>query len=100
RLLRLFGHGSGAGIDVRLQVAGKFQLPVHLAVDERILAALAHFAVQLVSRLSLHSTWWQSLSGLARVFEPGHGVFPVRLVARRQLAVCRLGTLSWRVPWC
>ena len=53
RLLRLLGHGHRARAHARLRVPGELQLPVHLASYHRVLAALAHLAVELDARLPL-----------------------------------------------
>ena len=54
RLLRLLGHGPRARADVRVSGCRELRPAVRLALDHRVLAALAHVAVALVPRLPLH----------------------------------------------
>ena len=55
RFLRLLGHGERTVPAVRLSHHQQLRLSLHRAVDAGVLAALAHLAVELVPRLSLHS---------------------------------------------
>ena len=59
------------------------------------LAAVAYLPLELVSRLSLHSSGWQSLFDLAQPPESAPGFPPLRFVAWRQLDFCRLGFIPW-----
>ena len=54
RLFRLFRHGDRARAVVRHPAAGEFPLALQGGLDHRILAPLAHHAVALPARLSLH----------------------------------------------
>ena len=51
RLLRLLGHGARPDAAVRLPDPRELQLSLRLAIDPRVLAALAYLAVELVPRL-------------------------------------------------
>lgn len=55
RLLRLLRHGDGCCSHVRHQAPGQFLLALQVAVHHRVLAALAHHAVAVPARLSLHT---------------------------------------------
>ena len=55
RLFRLFGHGDRPCADARLPAARELQHAVSLVQHHRVLAALAHLAVHLDPRVSLHS---------------------------------------------
>src|SRR3712207_7196465 len=52
RFQRLFRHGDRTGIDVRVRVPEKLRLAVSIAINHRLLAALAHLAFDLVDRKS------------------------------------------------
>ena len=54
RFQRLFRHGAGLLADAGHTPAGEFPFPLQGGQHHRILAALAHFAVGLPARLSLH----------------------------------------------
>ncbi len=54
RLRRLFEHGDRARHRARLHLPAQFQPALHVALDHRVLAALAHVAVVVAARLSLH----------------------------------------------
>ena len=97
RFFRLLGHGGGPGQNVRLPIPRKFQFPLHRAIHPRFLAALAHFAVHLVPRLRLYSAGRQPRFRGAQPFQPGGGVFSLRLVARRQLDLRGLGAVPWHL---
>ena len=60
RLLRLLRHGDRPDAHVRLPHPRELQLPVRRAQRARVLAALAHLAVELVPRLPLHPARRQS----------------------------------------
>ena len=98
RLLRLFGHGDRPHAHVRLPHPREFQLSVHRAQHPRVLAALAHLAVELVPRLPVHSARRQPARRAARLRQSRDRVPAVRTLARRELAVRAVGRLARRVP--
>ena len=78
------------------RILENFNYPVHRAQHPRVLAALAHLAVELVPRLPLHPARRQPARRAARVREPRHRVPAVRPVARRELAVRAVGRVARR----
>ena len=48
RLLRLLRHGDRARAHARVHVPRELRLPLHVAIDPRVLAALAHLTLELV----------------------------------------------------
>ena len=68
------------------RIPRELQLPVHRAQSiTRVLAALAHLAVDLVPRLSVHPAGRQPARRAPRLRQPRHRVPAVRAVARREL---------------
>src|SRR5207245_2032645 len=82
----------------RLPHSREFQLSIYLAQRARILAPVAYLAVELVSRLPLHSARWKPTRRAPRLPQPDYRFFVVRAVAWRELAVCFVGPVAWRVP--
>ena len=60
RLQRLLGHGDRPRSDARLRVRQELRLALPRAVDHRVLAPLAHLAVDLAARLPLRAARRQS----------------------------------------
>src|SRR5262249_17990305 len=98
RLLRLLGHGHRPRPDVWFSLPRKFPVAVHRGYGAGILATLAYVAVVVVSRLPLRAAWGQSRLAAQDVSEPRDRVFPVRPLARRELELRDLGSLSRNVP--
>jgi len=98
RLQRLLGHGPRAGDVLRHPLSREFRPAVRLAVDHRVLAALAHVALPLVPGLPVHPARWQPRDALGDVPEPRDRVPPHGPVARRELDVRALGRLARRHP--
>src|SRR5262249_41009924 len=71
---------------------------VHRGYGAGILATLAYVAVVVVSRLPLRAAWGQSRLAAQDVSEPRDRVFPVRPLARRELELRDLGSVSRNVP--
>ena len=67
-------------------------------VGTRVLAALAHLAVQFVPRLPVLPLGREPSAGRARLRQPRHRVPAVRAVARRELDVRGVGRVARRVP--
>ena len=66
RFLRLHRHGHRHGAAARLPFPGEFPPAVSRLQHHRFLASLAHLAVALAARLSLHSAGRQSARPAAR----------------------------------
>ena len=90
----------GLGLILGFTFPRNFRLPYQRAVDHRVLASLAHVAVQLVARLSVYSAGRQSGRRAAHLSQPCHRVSAVRALAWRELDVRALGRLAWGVPGC
>ena len=60
RFRRLLEHGDRARNGARLHLPAQFPHALYLALDHRVLAALAHVAVVVAARLSLHPARRQS----------------------------------------
>ena len=85
------------GICYSLQIYFDFSgysdtLPLHGRFDPRLLAEMAHLAVHLVSRISLHSAGRQPLQPGPGGAEPPDRLLLHRSLARRQLDLCALGS--------
>ena len=91
RLLRLFRHGhrhcSVDGFPHPAQLPRALQERLH----HRLLATLAHLALLVAPRLSLHLHGRQPLQPLADVLQPVHDHAAGRPVARCLLELCHLG---------
>jgi len=64
-------------------------------VHHRFLAALAHLAVELASRLPLHSPWRQQAGSDPHLHQSSSGHAHRRALARGLLEFCDLGRDSW-----
>ncbi len=91
RFLRLFRHGDRAGAVVRHPAAGEFPLALQGRLDHRFLAALAHHAVALPARLSLHSARRQPARRAAPLSEFAGDDAARRALARRRLEFSGVG---------
>src|SRR3569623_2014830 len=91
RLLRLLRHRDRLGCAPGLRPAGELQDAVSIGVAARILAALAHLAVDLAARLPLRPAGRQPRCPVAHVRQPVADDAPRRPVARRVLGVHRVG---------
>ncbi len=60
RFQRLLRHGDRAWSDARIRLREKFRFALPLGIDHRFLAALAHLALHLAARISLHPARRQS----------------------------------------
>ena len=98
RFLRLFRHGDRARANVRFPLSRKLQLSLRGHVDTGLLAALAHDAVGVVSRLRLHPARREPVWLMEHRPESVDRLFPHRRVARRELEFRHLGALAWTVP--
>ena len=72
----------------------RYSLPEPL--DYRILAALAHLAFELASRLSLYSAWRQPARQSENLRQPFSHDAAWRFVAWGKLEFCSLGSVAWR----
>src|SRR5437667_2926445 len=96
-VLRFFGiqrHGSRPRLALRDPPAPVSQLAVQGDGHRRVLPALAHLDVIVLSRLCLHSPGWQSWLEARDVSESDRHDDAVRAVARRELDLRRF----WRIP--
>ena len=69
RLQRLLGHGDRPGEDAWLLLRGELQLALQEREHHRVLAALAHVALDLPARLPLHPAGWQPAGHRAHLCE-------------------------------
>ena len=96
RFLRLYRDGDRLGAAVRARAAGEFPPAVSVDRPARLLAPLAHLAVELPARLSLHPARRQpARRGALRARDHRHDG-PVRAVARGRVDLCGLGPVAWR----
>src|SRR5262249_38153420 len=98
RFLRLLRHGHRLGPAIWLRTDREFLLPLRRGIDHRLLAALAHLAVELVPRLRLHPARRQPPRADPDDDEPHGRLHPVRPVARGELEFPRLGPVARRLP--
>ena len=91
RLLRLLRHGDRPGPDAGLRLRQELRFAVPVAVDHRILAALAHLAVHLAARLPLHPAGRQPEGAAAHLRQSDDGDGARRALARRLLEFRDLG---------
>ncbi len=99
--LELYFDFSGyCDMDVWVSLFGKLQLSLYLHINHRILAALAYFAVHLVSGLCLHSAWRQQKRYIQDRFQH-HDCFSFeRAVAWRGLELCPVGLSARAGGFC
>ena len=100
RFLRLLRHGDRPRAHVRLPVPRELPVPLHRRHRAGVLAALAHVALDLVPRLPLRAARRQPRRTGADLPQSGHGVLPVRPLARRELELRHLGPVPRRRSWC
>src|ERR1700733_1245511 len=93
RLLRLFRDRDRSCVAVRLSAADKFQSSIYFHLVFRILDAVEHFAVNLVTDLSLRSAWWQSPWDLDNLSELNDRDETWCYVARRRPRLSVVGTV-------
>ena len=93
RLLRLLGHGRGPGPDAGLRVSEELRRALSRREHHRVLAAVAHLAVQRAARLPLLPAGRQSPGRGPHLRQPGHRDVAGRAVARRQVELPGLGRL-------
>ena len=79
------------GLAKKILLANPCGKVADVAVDHRVLAALAHLVVNLAPGLSLHSHRRKSTGTWADLHEPGHRHAPWRSVARCGLELRHLG---------
>ena len=96
RFLRLHRNGDRLGAAVRARAAGEFPPAVSVDRSARFLAPLAHLAVELPARLSLHPARRQPAWGGALRLRHDHHDGPVRAVARGRVDLRRLGPVARR----
>ena len=99
RLLRLLRHGHRPGADVRLRLPRELRLALPRRSHHRVLAALAHLAVELVPRLPLHPARRQPRGRAADLLQPDDHDLPRRPLARGELELRRSGACSTARSW-
>jgi len=82
----------GLGQMFGLRLTDNFNRTLQRDVHFRFLAALAHLALFLAARLSLHSAGRKPRGRPAALPQLPHRLWALRPVARRKLDVCRLGS--------
>src|SRR5262249_44081792 len=95
RFLRLHRHGDWLGADDRRASAAQFRLALQGAFAGRFLAALAHDAVEVPARLSLHPARRQSKGTATALYQSFDHDAAGRLVARCRVDLRDLGRHSW-----
>jgi hypothetical protein len=96
-LLRFFGvlgHGDRPRSPIRVSAPRELRVPLRLPIDDRVLASLAPVAVVVVQGLLVHSARRQSQGRSANVPELVPRVPALRLVARGELDLRRVGFLA------
>src|SRR6202035_3069895 len=93
-----FQHGDWPRHRAGVHIPAQFPHALHVAFDHRVLAALAHVAVVVAARLSLHSARRQPRKRCADVPQSHHGVPALRALARSELDVRPVGRLA-RLVW-
>ena len=78
-----------------LRLDDQFSAALFFQINRRVLAALAYFALQLVSRLPVHPSWRQPRAETSLLFQPDGSVPGIGTLAWCQLDVCRLGSAAW-----
>ena len=97
RFLRLFRHGDRHFPDVRHLPAAQFQFALQSHQHHRFLAALAHDAVAVPARLSLHPARRQPAWPHPALCQSDDHDAARRPLARRGLDFCHLGSFAWRL---
>ena len=87
----------GLGIVLGFTFPRNFQHALHVALDHRVLAALAHVAVVVAARLSLHPARRKSRHGPSDLPQSRHRVRALRRLARRELDLRPVGRVARRV---
>ena len=95
RLLGLLRHGDRRRAGHGLSSDGQLPAPVRVALDRRVLDALAHLVVELVSRLRLHPARRQPPRHRPPDLQPDGDLPAERPLARRELDVRDLGWPQW-----
>ena len=85
RFQRLLGHGDRPRPDARLRVRQELRLALPVAVDHRVLAPLAHLALDLAARLPLRAARRQPQRASSHLRQPLHRHAARRPVARRRV---------------
>ena len=98
RLLGLQRHGDRPGRAARLPVSAQLRSALPRAEPARVLAALAHLAVDVAARLSLQAARRQSRQPLVHHAQPDDHDAARRHLARRGVEVRRLGRAARRRP--
>ena len=96
-ILRLFGYGNRVSPHHGLSTDYQFQASVLRPLCRRVLASMAHFALDLVSRLHVHFLGWQSRCGTSFLFQHSDHFHCFRPLARCELDLCDLGISPWFV---
>ena len=86
----------GLGVMLGFTFPRNFQHALHVALDHRVLAALAHVAVVVAARLSLHPARRQPRHEPADLSQSRDGVCALRRLARRELDLRAMGRLARR----
>ena len=98
RFFRLFRHGDRNLADVRHLPAVEFQFALPGDEHHRLLAPLAHDAVAVPARLSLHPARGKPVRLVAALCEPDDHDAARRPLARRRLDLCCLGRVARALP--
>src|ERR1043166_3210991 len=96
RFFRLYRHRPRRRQAVRHRAAAQFPRALFRHLAFGVLAALAHLAVALAARLSLHPAWRRARGPAENAAQSRHHHVPRRAVARRRLRIHRVGSLSRR----
>ena len=96
RFQRLLGHGDRARPDDGIRVRQEFRFAVQVAIDHRILAALAHFALDLLARLSVPAARREPQRSSSNLRQPPGRHADWRTVARRLVEFSGVGRAAWR----
>ena len=98
RLLGLLGHGHRTRPDLRVPTSRRtFAIP-RVALAHRVLATVAHLALDLVPRLPVRAARGNR-RGPPRLPEPRRGVRVLRPLARRELDLPGLGLFTGSFSW-
>src|SRR5262245_33418417 len=95
RLLRLFGHCDRLREDAWLRFNDQLPAALFLPQLDRILAAMAYFALFMVFRLPLLSNGWNPPISWSVHPQHHNRFFIVRPVARRGVDIYYLGCMAW-----
>ena len=91
RLQRLLRHGGRAGPDARLRLSQELRLALQGRLDHRLLAPLAHLALDLAARLPLRAAGRQPQGPGAHLHQPRHHHAARRPLARGVVELRDLG---------